>query len=265
MSEDSENPTNHRKKTSNVVADSNPSIIPIESVDDLANIGGSDSQIDLSPLGLDRLDPRDVDFLDQQTKRTLNRHAEIQRTQHGQAARVLRATLAITGLLITLLPFLRSFLVELSFAAGVSEWRSAFAFVAVVTASVLGKEIADDIYLIIESSGNVLSPGATHRGPFGGLLTILSVLPPTIPDDAPGDTVRTASILDELAPHVDNPGDGLKPLVICNRLNRIRRNESVIDRNTNHLRNVYQRATYSLERGITVVILLIITLLLVGT
>lgn len=239
-------------------------VVSIESVQELAGVAVSGDEIDLSPLGLDHLDPGDVDFLDEQTRRTLDRHAEIQHTQRGQAARLLRTTVAITGLLLTLLLFLRSFLVGLSFESTVAGWRFGLAFVLVVTTIVLVQKIAAGVYLLVETSVDVLSPEATQRGSFGSLLTILNVIPPETHDEEARSSVRAVSILDELAPHVDDPGDGLELLVIRNRLNRVRRNENVIDRNTERLHDAYQRAKYVLERGLATLVSVALALFLFG-
>lgn len=221
-------------------------------------------EIDLSSLELNQIDDKELEFLTSQTERTLNRHVGVQQNQRQQAVRILQATIGITGVLVTAFPFVNSFLQSLNFPEAIPAWRSVLSLLTVILISALGQEVAADIYNIVEISFDILSPEETKRGAVGTILAMMNFIRPTEGDKEARGGIRSVSILDELAPAIDTSDVDFQERVVCNRLNRIRRNEKVIDQNIDHLYNIYQRAKLALERGVAIVFLVLTTLILLG-
>lgn len=209
-------------------------------------------------------DENAVDFLTAQTERTLDRHAEIQQSQRDRAYSVLRTSIVVVGALsaITLrsVPFFRS----LQFAETLPLWRPTVALILTLVAAYLGGAIILDVFSIIDSTLDVLSPEMTERGLIGRIFGLVFRIGPVPGDEEEGGSVRSASILDELAPVVDDPGQGIREEVIVNRLNRIRLGEKAIDQDRDHLHDLFQRAKYDLERIIGIFLLLSLSAMFLG-
>lgn len=222
------------------------------------------------PVGAEEVDfdfsnwnDNDIEFLDKQTERTLDRHADIQQNQRNQAYSVLRTTMVIIGALIALLiravPFLRS----LEFRESIPLWRAVTSFFLLFLIATWFAAIAVHLIAIVDSTVDVLSPKSTKFRILGKMMGI-NILGPRPRDEEEGGGVRSVSILDELIPIVHDPGQGVRKEVIGNRLNRIRRNEKAINQNNNHLQNTFQRAKFSLVRTIAIFLVSSITLMLLG-
>ncbi len=234
-------------------------------VQDVETLAHTDEPVESRELALDfsNLEEVDIEFLDGQTERTLDRHADVQDEHRKQANYILRAMIIIIGAIGTVTPFLVSFFQSLSFVE-IAVWRGAMSLCFLLIAVMLSESIAIDILSIVDSAFDVLSPEKTERGLIGRLLTLLEILGPEAVDEESGAGVRSVSILDELAKVIDKPHRGLQPEVLMNRLNRVRRNERVIDQNSKHLHDTYERAKRGLEKMVGILVLLTATLMLLG-
>jgi len=234
----------------------------VQSAKDLAGI--SSPVDDDVALDLSHLEDKDIQFLNSQTSRILDRHAEIQSEQRGQAASILRANIIIIGAIATAIPLLTSFFRSMTFNESVPAFNGILSFILLYTVVLLGFGIASDIVSIIDSTFDILSPEKTKRGLLGKILSPVILLGPSPDDKEEGGSIRSVSIFDELASDIDKPGQGLRTEVIINRLNRIRRNQRTINQNTDHLADTYQRAKLGLERIIGIFIFVAAILFLLG-
>lgn len=235
----------------------------IPSVDKLVKAGGPVESREFNPE-LDHLEDTDIEYLDEQTIRILNRHSEIERDQRRHASRIIRITLIIIGAIATAIPFIVSIIQSITFPQPVPPANAIISLILLLLTVALAEAIVFDIYSIVSSTFDVMTPEKTERGLVGRILTLLNVLGPEAEDEEAGGGVRSVSILDELAPVIDNPGESLRKEIVVNRLNRIRRNERVIDHNDDHLRYIYQRAELGLERTVSIFVLILITFTLLG-
>jgi hypothetical protein len=213
---------------------------------------------------LTQLDTDDVEFLATQTERTLDRHAEIEQNQNQHAMAIIRITITILGILLTATPFIAGFFKSLTYAESIPGWQAFLALIFLIMTVSLAERMVLDIVSIIDSTFDILSPEATKRGYVGKALAVLDIIGPEVRNEEAGAGVRSVSILNELAPVIEEPKKGLETEVVINRLNRIRRNEEVIDQNIDHLHDIYQRAKLGLERAIAIVGLVMSILFLLG-
>jgi hypothetical protein len=235
----------------------------ITSTGDLAEAGRPIEPEDLD-INLSNLDDEEIEFLDSQTIRILDRHVEIQENQHQQARNTLRGMIIITAGVAASIPFINSFIQSIEFSSNTPPQYASAGFLFLILASILAQQIAFDILTIIDSSFDILSPESTERGSIGRLLALFNLLKPASADEEEGGTIRSVSIFDELAAVIDDPQEGLRPGVLINRLNRIRRDERVINRNMVYLFDTSQRAKYAIERGIAIIVFISASLILLG-
>lgn len=236
----------------------------IDSVDELEGKSGPVDSRDFNP-DIDHLGNEDIDFLDGQTKRTLDRHAVVQDDQRQQAKHILRAMILISGVIIAVAPFASSFIQSITFASSVPSWRAVLSLFLLLVSMALIEFIAIDVLEMTNATFHILSPEKTERGIVGSILAIgLNIFKTSPKDEESGGGVRSVSILDELAPVIDDPVKGMKEEIIVNRLNRIRRNERVVNENSQKLHEIYQRAKLALERIVMIAFLLAISFMLLG-
>lgn len=219
---------------------------------------------EIGELDLSGRSDRVQELLLEQTRRTLDRHADVQKSQRQQAVRVLRGTVAVTGLTITALPFVTGFFESIQFAESVGLFRSLTSLLLVITMAAIGESIVGDIYNVIEAAIDVLTPEPTRRGAFGQILAISGFLRQDNTNEISGSGVRSVSMLDELIPDIRDEGDQLPAEVVQNRLERIHRNEQVINQNSQNLSEIYQRVRFALERVIVLLLLSLAVFIALG-
>lgn len=235
----------------------------IHSVDDLAKAGGPVESREFNP-DLDHLSDDSIRFLEEQTTRILDRHAEIEQDQRRHASSIIRITLVIIGAIGTAIPFVISFIRTITFPAQIHPVNAALSLLLLIFVGWMMEAIVFDIYSIVDSTFDILTPMKTERGLVGRIFTLFNILGTEPKDEEAGGGIRSVSILNELAPVIDNPGEELSREVLVNRLNRINRNERVIDQNITHLHDIYQRAKLGMERTVVIFLLLLVTFILLG-
>lgn len=218
-----------------------------------------DIKFDFSHLSDD-----DLELLDEQTKRTLNRHAEIHESQHNQAKNTLRGVMIIIGALAAGSPLVFSFWQTIEFSESVHIIRSVIALILLIVIILMINEIVLDLLETVRSSFDILSPERTRSGRFTRLLIVFGLMNIEAAEEESGGGIRSVSKLNELGPVIDEPEKDLEHGILSNRLNRIKRNEDVINENMRNLYLNYQRAIYALQRASIVLALAATVLMLLG-
>lgn len=188
----------------------------------------------------------EMQLLLSQTKRTLDRHAEIEQSQRRQAIRILQAYVASAGVLLGLFPFIGRFFETIPFAANPGPIRVLFGGGLTLIGFFTISGIPGLLYDIPTPCSEILSPDAIRSGPVSGLLEYLG-LKSVDPVEARAG-IRSVTHAHDLEEDILNGcGGDVDAELLISRLDRIDQNESVIDYNTKRLQTVYQQIAWAIE------------------